>query len=354
MKEIPAMDRDSEGYQEACDWFVRLRETPDDPDLVANWLSWCRSDPVHRELFEQARQSWVDLGAGAARCASMPAIRPAPRTSRPLWKVAAAAVFAVAAAGIGWLLAGSSSWFGGGDASTFATTRTEHRSVLLADGSQVEMAGNSRLRVILRARSRDIELERGEAYFNVAHDKSRPFVVHAGDLHVRAVGTRFDVRTTSGRGVVAVEEGVVVVEPPGIAAAAVDAVTARFPALKGKSQVVRPLRPTPVRSGQEIAVGAPDQEVQLLPIEPQAVASWRQGRLRFAREPLQSVIDSIRSVSGQDIELADPSIGDLRFTGTVFSSRVEAWVNALPAIFPVAVHQDGARLIITHRVEPPR
>jgi transmembrane sensor len=198
---------------------------------------------------------------------------------------------------------------------------------------------------------RDLVLVQGEAYFSVAHDSSRPFVVRAGSLNVRAVGTRFDVRTTDARVVVAVEEGVVEVEPPHDAAAAVNAIFSKLHMLDRNSSATSTLRATAIRSGQEVAV-VPDQELQILPIEPAAVASWREGRLRFAREPLKSVIASIRAVSGRQIELGDPDLAELRFTGTVFSSGVDAWVQALPAVFPVAVHSDGAKLVITHRVGP--
>jgi ferric-dicitrate binding protein FerR (iron transport regulator) len=115
--------------------------------------------------------------------------------------------------------------------------------------------------------------------------------------------------------------------------------------LKGDARPISQLHPQHVRGGQEIAVGGPEQDIQLLPIEPTQVSSWREGWLRFAREPLQSVISSIRGVSDQEIELADPDLGELRFTGTVFSSGVEAWVHALPAVFPVTVLDSSSRTV---------
>jgi transmembrane sensor len=324
-------------FQEACDWFVQLREQPESLELVAAWLRWCRSDPLNREAFEAARNLWLTCGLLPAREPARPLMvtRPAGMHSAPRMALAAAVVVAVATGA--WLLGQHPIRAGGVEAATFSTARTEHRNVLLADGSSVEMAGDSRLTVRLGAQLRDIQLQQGEAYFRVAHDRARPFVVHAGALHVRAVGTRFDVRTSAERVIVEVEEGVVEVEPaPELAGAAV--LTAK--------QELGPLR---VRGGQEIAVAGPAQELQVLPIEPAAVASWREGRLRFVREPLHSVIASIRAASGREIELAAPELGELRFTGTLFSSHVEDWVQGLPAIFPVTVRQDGARTIIAPR-----
>jgi len=368
MNDDPTVTSDLPRFREACEWFVQLREQPESTNLIAEWLSWCNSDPRNRQAFEEVRNTWLIVGlvpahtgvdARADGSQIVPAARHTPPACRPgrihrPYKLAAAAAAGLAiAAGIFWLLVPAPlSTSGSADVSTFATVPGEHRSFMLADGSRVEMAGDSRLRVSLRAQTRDIELQEGEAYFNVAHDRARPFTVHAGALHVRAVGTRFDVRTSADRVVVAVEEGVVVVEPRPEPTGPMSSMLSTIRSLGGDARPINRLRPLHVRGGQEIAVGGPEQDLQLLPIEPTQVSSWREGRLRFAREPLQSVISSIRGVSGQEIELADPDLGELRFTGTVFSSGVEAWVHALPAIFPVTVHRDGARFIIEHRVEP--
>jgi transmembrane sensor len=255
---------------------------------------------------------------------------------------------AAIAIGAGLLL---QSRFGAPDtaARSFATAPSEHRGFTLADGSRIELAGDSRVKATLREHVRDIELLQGEAYFRVAHDKSRPFVVHASALHVRAVGTSFDVRTSGDRVVVAVEEGVVVVEPRPQRSSAVDSVLGLFRAPPTPPHRAATMQPLNLRGGQEVAVGLPSQELQLLPIEPAAVASWREGRLRFVREPLSSVIASVRAATGRDIDLANAEIGELRFTGTVFSERVDSWVEGLPAVFPVTVHQEGATLTIAPR-----
>ena len=228
MNDDPTVGSDLPRFREACEWFVRLREQPESTNLIAEWLSWCNCDPRNRQAFEEARNTWVIVGLMPAHTGvdartdggkivseahHTPLCGPV-RTLRPSQLAAAAAAGLAIAAAIFWLLVpGPFSTAESADVSTFATVPGEHRSFRLADGSRVEMAGDSRLRVSLRAQKRDIELQEGEAYFNVAHDKTRPFTVHAGALHVRAVGTRFDVRTTADRVVVAVEEGVVVVEP---------------------------------------------------------------------------------------------------------------------------------------------
>lgn len=360
---------DDERFEAACDWFVRLREQPESQELLVAWLDWYRSDDRNCAAFEEVRDLWCATGAlkhalaaqaaageaprlpddraGAASGAASVAVTEPRRPQRSRVLLLAATIAALAI-GIGLLLTAQLSATDA-EVRSFATAPSEHRGFTLSDGSRIELAGDSSVRTSLRARVRDIELLRGEAYFRVAHDKARPFIVHANALHVRAVGTSFDVRTSGDRVVVAVEEGSVVVEPRPERSSTVNSMLSLFRMPAPTKRHGLPMHPLSVRGGEEVAVGVPTQELQVLPIEPAAVASWREGRLRFAREPLASVIASVRAATGRDIEVANAEIGELRFTGTVFSARVDSWVEGLPAIFPVTVHQDGATLMIAPR-----
>jgi transmembrane sensor len=355
---------DASRFQEACDWFLRLREEGESSDVILAWLTWCASDARNREAFEEARELWQTTGLMPGTETLVRNAKPAGVGERPaavaanhdiargrsLRRALLAAALSVLAIGGVWLASRLSSVRGSDPAtSTYTSAQSEHRSFRLADGSFVDLAGDSVLHATLREHSRELELERGEAFFRVAHDKSRPFTVRAGGLHVRALGTSFDVRTTEDRVIVSVEEGTVMVEPQPQALSAVDSMLSRLGADRSKPVSSTTLKPMRVTGGHEFAVGATANEAQLLPIEPTAVASWRDGRLRFVREPLRSVVASIRAATGRDIELADPQLGELRFTGTVFSSRVEAWAQGLPAIFPLTVHQEGSQLVILAR-----
>jgi transmembrane sensor len=75
----------------------------------------------------------------------------------------------------------------------FETARGEHRVVQLADGSRIELDGATSLDVRFDSGSRTVEMQRGEAYFDVAHAPDRPFVVRAGEASTRVLGTAFSV-----------------------------------------------------------------------------------------------------------------------------------------------------------------
>src|SRR5229473_648456 len=143
---------------------------------------------------------------GSARIRAIGAQQPLLHHPQRGW-FAAAAVLAAVAVGAIWLQQG------GGESQTLATAVGQQRNVTLADGSTVTLNTNTILETDLRRRTREIYLRKGEAHFQVAHDRSRPFLVHAGDAVVRAVGTAFEVRVLTDQHVdVVVDEGRVEVQ----------------------------------------------------------------------------------------------------------------------------------------------
>jgi transmembrane sensor len=185
-----------------------------DRDMAARFVA--RMDGDHwGEADEAELQLWLDGGHGreglllqahAAWLAATPvaeeSVEPEPEPSfwnrRRVLGAMAASVAAVVGA-TGWLEARS----------TFATRLGEIRRVPLADGTVMTINSGSELTVRMAARSREIEIAQGEAWFDVAKDASRPFVVTAGKVRARAVGTAFSVRRRETGVEVLVTEGVV-------------------------------------------------------------------------------------------------------------------------------------------------
>jgi transmembrane sensor len=98
------------------------------------------------------------------------------------------------------LVVGTGAWFGQRPdavrppaALHYATARGEQRTLRLADGSTLRLNGATRIAVAFAADRREVRLESGEAYFDVAHDAARPFTVRAGTSDARVLGTAFDV-----------------------------------------------------------------------------------------------------------------------------------------------------------------
>jgi transmembrane sensor len=196
------------------------------------------------------------------------------------------------------------------------TASGENRDVSLSDGSVVSAGAQSVLWATLTRDSREVTLERGEAFFHVAKDPSRPFIVKVGTTTVAAVGTAFNVRRAGERVVVGVAEGIVRVEA------------------HQQRTVMRTAR---LSVGQQLSIDAADGSANIQTVDAIGIAAWRKGRLQYRNEPLRSVIADLTRYSARDIVIANPQIADLRITGTVFANDVDSWLQSLETALPVRV-----------------
>lgn len=150
--------------------------------------AWLAVSEENRLAFERCTEVWMEVPnvPGARALLSPPPVRP---KRRRLWHPALLALPVVAVA----LAIGGYTLWPTGD--LYATSIGEYRKVVLADGTQLRLNTDTRLRVTLNRDSRVVEFESGEALFEVAKDPSRPFIVRVGANQVRALGTVFTVRS---------------------------------------------------------------------------------------------------------------------------------------------------------------
>jgi transmembrane sensor len=327
----------------ASDWLLRMQAEPLTEQELAEWLQWYDADPANRAAFEKLRLTFDAISgqpseakAAWARQLTTRGQQKAASSWVPAWIshhrgwVAAVATAVAFALGIGF-------W----DFQTlepiqtaaFKTERAKHRLVQLPDGSRVQLGAKSQLFTNFTPQARYLVLEGGEAFFEVAKDPRRPFLVQAGSVTVRAVGTEFNVRRVGDQTVVAVTEGVVEVvqEKPAL-------VTARR-----SSESAPPIR---LAAGEQVTLGALSSEVAVKHVAANVVVGWQQGRLEFVDEPLGLVVGTINRYSPREIVITDKEANDLRFTGTVTEGRVDEWLNALPDIFPVSVQRAGRETVL--------
>jgi transmembrane sensor len=220
------------------------------------------------------------------------------------------------------------------------------RTVPLADGSHITLNTDSRIRVVLASKERRIELDKGEAFFQVAHDSTRPFIVEIGKKRVIAVGTEFSVRRENNDIRVAVTEGKVRIEDvssplrqkanspvgadqQGEAAAATDV----FVPAGSLAQTVN----------SEILVNehAAPQVDQLL--------SWRNGYLVFRETTLVDAAAEFNRYNTRQIVIADPEIAAIRVGGNFRSNNTDAFLWLIQHGFPIAVDDTGDKVILRHR-----
>jgi transmembrane sensor len=338
---------------EAADWLLRLRDTAVTPATIAEWRMWCRSSPENDQAFSEIQAVWEATGSLPHRAVDAdqvlsdtyngetPVAQWLAASSPPLQVMPKPWMRSKLSRNIGWLSAAAAGlvaialpW--SDIMHSHATQTTEvvtsvgmQREVKLQDGSTVTLAGGSRLRVHLTAAERQITLAEGEAYFQVAKDKHRPFVVQALDAKVTAVGTAFNVRAENHVVRVAVTEGVVEVARP--------TVVANNHADDEKVHLT---------AGRELTWQAGRAAPVVAVIDRTRATSWLSGTLEFSDEPLSSVVAAINRYSQNPLHIAEPAVGEYRFTGTVDVTRIDEWLTGLPNIFPVAVNRAGNEEVI--------
>jgi transmembrane sensor len=196
---------------------------------------------------------------------------------------------------------------------SFATAKGEHRTVKLADGSTLELNAGTRLSVTLGRHDRHVVMPEGEAVFDVAADKARPFLIAAGDRTVRVVGTRFDVRRRAGLLSVTVERGVVEVQPSEGAA--------------GRTFRLHP--------GQRLDHVEGAASVQVSAADPQQVFSWKSGRLIYRDQPLGDVVADLNQQFARPIRIEDPALAQTRVSGVLVLDDQAAVIRRLALLAPI-------------------
>ena len=196
----------------------------------------------------------------------------------------------------------------------YATKIGEMREVSLDDGSVISLNTDSEVLVDYTKALRAIELVGGEALFDVAKDKARPFVVRARNTQVRAVGTSFSVRMLPAEPVeVLVREGVVEVTRPDVPVAPAVRIAANTKALAPKDA---PIAAKPVTI-TEVA----------------RTLAWREGRIAFHGETLTEAAAEFARYSDTRIRIDDPAIAREKVTGLFVSSDPIGFAKAIATSF---------------------
>jgi transmembrane sensor len=307
--------------EEVARWVVRLDAGALSPDEERELNAWLDAAPHHRGALIRARAAWADLDRiGALAGGSSSGTSPYTFVSTRRYLLAAS-LAAITLGGAGYF--------------AYALTRDvydtgigEVRRVTLADGSSMVLNSGTKAVVRFDDTQREVQLERGEALFEVRKDKARPFIVRTDGLSVRAVGTAFAVRIADERVAVTVTEGVVEV------ARAVDA-----------PQRVAANHRAVVKSAAPVAIE---------PIAP-AIANrqlaWRDGMVAFDGELLGEAVAEINRHSRRPIVIDDPALGAMQIVGIFRVGDVEGFANAAATALGAEVQTDGDVIHLTRMGE---
>ena len=317
--------------QTAAEWLVRREgEGWSDADQAV-FDQWVAEETAHRIAVIRLETVWRKAGrlrVSALRSGEAPTPvaqadeEPAPPPRRRwLWPAAIAASLALVSIPLYQNLTA---------AETYATAVGGFQRLPLADGSRVDLNTNSRLDVAYGKSVRRLDLEQGEAFFKVAKNPDRPFVVHAGGWRVTAVGTAFTVKLRGGDIEVVVTEGRVRIDPPatgGAPSRPVFASEGQIATATGVGPVVRPL----------------DEATMDMAL------SWRDGLLIFDGRPLGEVAAEFNRYNRVQL-VVDPSATGVIVDGSFRANNVEGFVRLLRQGFDVKSVQDGPNELILKKI----
>lgn len=265
-------------HKQALAWLTRLQS----PDLSAAeekaFAEWLAGDPSRQRAYIQAEALWQNEGAVAAQAAKQ-SLRARNNATRKwqwptLWVASPLVTACVLAVFLFIRPAAPELYF---------TPEGERQTFTLADGSQLVLQPNSRITVALSSHKRELELQQGEVFFDVARDTTRPFIIQTPGGNVAVLGTQFSVSLASQSPQVTVLEGRVAVTP------------ANTPA-------------TELTANQQInfksaAAGKPPVNVNA-----KDSLAWRKTRFIFKGEPLVDVTQKLSNYFGRTIVLASPEL----------------------------------------------
>jgi len=307
---------------QAAAWRVRLTEADmrSSPDFDA-WLQ----DPDNQAAWTQVSRTW-NYFSGVSQApeilaAREAALKDAKRASaaRPM-PVRRLAGLVAAMLMIGVLGSGAYWWMN--RPSDYSTSAGERRVVTLSDGSKLSLDADSEVTVRYGKNERSLRLLKGQARFDVAHDKKRPFSVIAGRQKVIATGTAFNIDMAGPKVLVTLIEGHVVV-------------------LDNYSEDGAPTQKIiELKAGQQLSA-APRTPSEVAQANIQRVTAWTIGQLMFDDEPLSSVIERVNRYGGTQIIITDPKIGAMKISGVFNAGDVLGFVEIVTHYLPVrAVTED--------------
>ena len=300
----------------AARWVARMDRTPDDPVLAREVEGWCAEHPRHAGALLRARAVWSGIDADDVDDGSIDGAF----ETGPSWPrrrvLAAGGGLAVAAAAVGAV------WLGTRGDTALATKVGERRIARLDDGSTVVLNTASRTHVRMTPEQRSVALDDGEAWFAVAKDHARPFIVSAGDVRVRAVGTAFAVRRHVGRAEVTVTEGRVRVWSV--------AAPERFVTLDAGKHAV-------------VADASGTAETVVSAAKPAETLAWRKGEIVLDGMTLGDAAAEFNRYNTRQLSVEAP-LADRRIVGWFRTDDMDGFARSAAAMTGARIERDGSDL----------
>ena len=323
---------------EAGVWIARLHGEGRSRAMEAGFRRWLASDTEHARAFELATEAWED-SIHLRRLIPLP--HAAPHTPRRLW---------LAAAGIGAVLAGLGAAFFALRPAGVVTEVGEQRLLTLEDGTRVYLNTATHIVVRYDKRVRLIELRAGEALFNVAPQRDRPFIVGAAGREVRALGTAFVVRRDAQKLAVTLVEGKVSVSQSSAAGAGAsvgDQGSAASPrSAQDPSRAPRPEPIVTLRPGQRIVFDSQSATPTYGETSLTQAVAWRSGQVVLEDTALDAAVAEMNRYSRVPILVEDAQARQLLINGLFQAGDSMSFASAVAHSYGLSMVEEHGRIVL--------
>ncbi len=320
-------DGDSISAQ-ASDWVIAVADDPGKEDACRRWRA---ADPAHEEAWLEAMELWHQAGALGSleredwraeieALSTGPARRPAFFARRE---------FAIAAT-IVLMVLGTIALWPTREQQLVTTAIAQVKRLELPDGSHMTLGAQSAANIRFSDDKREVVLDKGQAFFEVAHDAERPFTVVAGEANVRVTGTKFDVRRDNEDIQIAVKEGRVEV---------------RRRDLLSTLGLAKPDVILTARYRTELSPGADSFTPRT--ISPYPAGDWRNGRFYYSEAPLSEIMADIARYSDVPVRIGDRSLATMRLTTSFRTDAIADFLKNVEMVLPVRqVHLPDGSIVL--------
>lgn len=331
----------------AAEWIARRFEGLSPPQAV-ELSRWLAADRQHAAAFAELDETWQVLDRIRPAGGLVPAdgSRPDPdalaprRARRVAWwtaSVPAAAAASLALAYVTW-------WRPSPPAAPFVRQAVTEigamQRLTLADGSVVQLNTDTVVNVVYTATERRIRLTRGEAHFTVTKNSARPFLVDAGNVAIRAVGTAFNVRRLPASIDVIVTEGKI----------SLNDFAHGLPLLRPRLAAEPPLlhagERAVVPAAASAATGGQVEAVALDPGELQRALAWQDRRLEFVAAPLDEIVAEFNRYHRRKLVIDDAALAAHRFGGSFHVDQPEIFVRLLETRFEIVAEHRADETVL--------
>ena len=306
----------------AARWLVRQDEAGWTEESRAELKAWLASSPAHEAAYYRLEYSWRMADRLAAL--RQPAVGRTPGFfSRHWWGMSiAASLLIVCLTSTAFLYRAGYLFF----SQTYQTEIGGRSTVPMKDGTTVDLNTNTTLRTDVNSYRRTVWLDRGEAYFEVAHDATSPFVVWIGSRKVTVLGTKFLIRRTGDDVRVTVIEGRVRFDPSSEDAA--------------KTKVLTHGESVFMAARSELVLHQSAEELQ-------DELSWREGRLSFDGNSFADVVAEFNRYNRKQVVVVG-SARNIPISGHFKATNVDAFVRLVKRAYGLQTLDRGESIIISY------